>query len=252
MDESRGQNYRDQANLLLRCLDANDLDKADRVVDEITKFRESMLFKELGTLTRDLHDTIVTFGSDIDDKRINIKQLAEEEVPDAGQRLQYVIEMTEDAADRTLTAVEQGMPLAEDIGNRANYLSERWDDFKDRNLSPDQFRSLSMELDSYFADTTENAEALREKMNDALMAQEFQDLTGQILRRVIEMVHHVEESLVYLIKVSSGRGVLEETDGKSTAPKEEQLGPAVPGVSKPSEVVSGQDEVDDLLSSLGF
>ena len=251
MDDSRGQSYRNQANLLLRCLDANDLEKADRVVDEITKFRESMLFKELGTLTRDLHDTIVTFGSDIDEKRINIKQLAEEEVPDASQRLQYVIEMTEDAADRTLSAVEAGMPLAEDIGNRANYLSERWDNFKDRNLSPEQFRSLSMELDSYFADTTENAEALREKMNEALMAQEFQDLTGQILRRVIEMVHNVEESLVYLIKVSAGAGAIDEESGKET-PTKEMLGPAVPGVSKPSEVVSGQDEVDDLLSSLGF
>lgn len=249
--DARAQTYRDQAQLLVRCLDAGDIDKADRVVDEMTKLRESELFKELGTLTRDLHDTIVTFGSDIDGEKIDIIKLAEEEVPDATQRLQYVIEMTESAADRTLEAVETGLPLAEDIGNRANYLNERWENFKKRNMSPEEFRSLSLELDSYFVDTTENAELLREKMTDALMAQEFQDITGQILKRVIEMVNHVEESLVYLIKVSSGKGLL-ATDVQDVEQEQEKLGPAVPGVSKPSEVVSGQDEVDELLSSLGF
>lgn len=250
--DAKAQTYRDQAQLLIRCLDAGDIDKADRVVDEMTKLREGDLFKELGTLTRDLHDTIVTFGSDIDDKQINIKRLAEEEVPDATQRLQYVIEMTESAADRTLEAVETGFPLAEDIGNRANYLNEKWETFKKRNMSPDEFRSLSMELDSYFADTVDNAALLREKMNDALMAQEFQDITGQILKRVIEMVHNVEESLVYLIKVSSGKGLLALEDEQQVKPEEEKLGPAVPGVSEKSAVVSGQDEVDELLSSLGF
>lgn len=80
------------------------------------------------------------------------------------------------------------------------------------------------------------------------MAQDFQDLTGQIIRKVIDLVHDVEEKLVKLVRIT-GNKIEEETIVKEG--REKLAGPAVPGLDQ-GDQVSGQDEVDDLLSSLGF
>lgn len=256
MQEKNQEYYKREAEKLIQCIDSGDMDSAEQIIDSMTKLRETELFRELGTLTRDLHDTIKNFGKD--DSQIDLKELAEVEIPDATERLHYVIETTEKAANRTLEAVEEGLPLAIDISDRANYLQERWDKFKNRDLSVDEFRELSKELESYLMDTVSNGDALREKMNEALMAQEFQDITGQILRRVIEMVQHVEESLVYLVKISSGMVSDEDSAadkkkvGKAGADEAGLHGPVVPGTVSDENAVHSQDEVDDLLSSLGF
>ncbi len=258
MKEMNQQYYRGEAEKLIACLDSGDVQSAESIIDEMTKLRETELFRELGTLTRDLHDTIKNFGGGDGNNDLDLKKLAEVEIPDATERLNYVIETTEKAANRTLEAVEEGLPLAIDISDRANYLQERWDKFKNRDLSAAEFRELSRELESYLMDTVANGEALREKMTEALMAQEFQDITGQILRRVIEMVQHVEESLVYLIKLSSGRNeaiALNVQDEKLNEKDSDEVGlhgPAVPGTASANNAVQSQDEVDDLLSSLGF
>ncbi|THB64397.1 MAG: protein phosphatase CheZ [Gammaproteobacteria bacterium] len=256
MLEKNRKHYLSEAQRLIQCIEDGDISSADQIIDSMTKLRESELFKELGTLTRDLHDTIKNFG--VSDMDIDLKELTEVQIPDATERINYVIETTEKAANRTLEAVEQGLPLAIDISDRANYLQDRWEKFKSRDLTVDQFRELSQELESYLLDTVSNGEALREKMNEALMAQEFQDITGQILRKVIEMVQHVEESLVYLVKMSAGATDLERPkrpvslSAKTSKSDDELDGPVVPGTSTANNVVNGQDEVDDLLSSLGF
>jgi len=90
------------------------------------------------------------------------------------------------------------------------------------------------------------------------MAQEFQDLTGQILRRVITLVQEVEDNLVELIRLSGGEkaevepGASASKETKNTEDILKGVGPQVPGVGDDGGAVSGQDEVDDLLSSLGF
>ena len=87
-------------------------------------------------------------------------------------------------------------------------------------------------------------------MTNVLMAQDFQDLTSQIIKKVITLVEEVESNLVAIIKLTGG---LEKVNGKEVESREDKLaGPVVPGVNDSGSTVSGQDDVDDLLSSLGF
>lgn len=88
------------------------------------------------------------------------------------------------------------------------------------------------------------------------MAQDYQDLTGQIIRRVIALVEEVEGNLVQLVRISGQRIVddpqrSERKQSEASERMQKGEGPSIPGGDNEG-VVSGQDEVDDLLSSLGF
>ncbi len=226
---------------LLKCMEQGDEEGAREIVDELASVRETTLYQEVGKLTRELHDAISAFG--MDDR---IANLAEHDIPDARERLNYVIAKTDEAANRTLTAIEESLPLCEKLESESGNLHERWQRFRRKELDINDFRELSRSLEAFLAEQHRNAGQVRAHLNDALMAQDFQDLTGQIIKRVITLVEEVEANLVNLIKVA---GLPErEQDG----PKKHDLdGPVIPG-KETASTVSGQDEVDDLLSSLGF
>lgn len=218
-------------------------------MEDLSALRESHLFQELGKLTRDLHDALMGFQVDS-----NMASLAENEIPDAKERLNYVITMTEQAADKTLTAVESSVTLSNELGERASKLQENWGRFRKRDMQVEEFRAMSEELDEFFQWLDEKGPEINSRLSDIMMAQDFQDLTGQIIRRVIKLVQDVEEGLVGLIRVTGQKMM---TQGQAAQKKEKQgpdiaaVGPAVPGVDK-GDIVTSQDDVDDLLSSLGF
>lgn len=239
------QDTLDQARDLVAHMEAGNEAEVKRVLDDLAKVREAELFQELGRLTRDLHDTLNSFKLDS-----QIVELAEQEIPDAQERLNYVISMTEQAADKVLTAVEDSLPVSEDLQRRSSKLQEQWGRFRKRQLSVDEFRELSRDLDAFFPQVEDSAKMLQKNLSDVLMAQDFQDLTGQIIRKVITLVKDVEDNLVHLIRISGkgAQGAREESKEKDgTQPQ----GPHVPGVDK-GNVIEGQDDVDELLSSLGF
>ena len=246
MSEAIEKRIVDEENLarvrdLLQCMERGDEEGAREIVDELADVRETTLYQEVGKLTRELHDAISAFG--MDDR---IANLAEHDIPDARERLNYVIAKTDEAANRTLTAIEESLPLCEKLESESGNLHERWQRFRRKELDINDFRELSRSLEAFLAEQHRNAGQVRAHLNDALMAQDFQDLTGQIIKRVITLVEEVEANLVNLIKVA---GLPErEQDG----PKKHDLdGPVIPG-KETASTVSGQDEVDDLLSSLGF
>jgi chemotaxis protein CheZ len=222
----------------------NDMD-AGTVLAELAGFTDSQLFQEVGRLTRELHDSINSFVMDA-----RLAHIAENEIPDAAERLRYVIETTEQAANTTLGAVEESLPLADSLRSDAQHLSEQWQRFNSRQLSVDDFRDLSAELTRFLTVTQANSEALHNKLSDVLMAQGYQDITGQVIGKVIDLVKDVEFKLVELVRLS-GSHALGTKDADMRKPTVGAQGPAVPGVDK-GDRVSGQDEVDDLLSSLGF
>lgn len=143
------------------------------------------------------------------------------------------------------------MPICDGIESEAGELKGQWERFVKRELSAEEFRRLSSRLSAFLDSAGSNAGVLRGNLNEVMMAQDFQDLTGQIIERVITLVDEMEGSLVDLIRIS-GQSLREPVKPK----KEDVLkgvGPVVPGVDDAAEnIVSGQDEVDDLLSSLGF
>lgn len=243
--------YRKAAERLMDCVDAGDTVAAQGVIDDLTHLRETELFRELGTLTRDLHEAIKTFH--LDDR---LADITSQEIPDARERLNYVITMTDQAAHRTLNVIEDSMPLAQELSTESCRLLEQWQRFRRRELSADEFRRLSREVQGYFEKVRDNGQLMHNKLSEALMAQDYQDLTGQIIRKVIALVEEVEGNLVHLIRISGQRIVEERAGGGVDAAKEREAmmrgqGPSIPG-GDAGDVVASQDDVDDLLSSLGF
>jgi len=226
-------------------------EEADRILDQIAKMRESSLFQELGKLTRQFHESLNNFRLDS-----RIARFAEKDFPDARERLRHVVTMTAQSADRSLTAAEESMPICDAMQAQAADFKSEWQRFTNREMSAEEFRSLSTRLNGFFDEMNDNSSQLRSNLNDVVMAQDFQDLTGQIIERVITLVDEMEDSLVELIRISGQDLVPGEAASDKEKEKEEDAlkgsGPSIPGVDDAENVVSGQDEVDDLLSSLGF
>ncbi|MCX8048638.1 MAG: protein phosphatase CheZ [Methylohalobius sp.] len=233
----------EQARALVAALERGDVATADRVVDEIGRLREKQLFQELCQLTRQLHDALASFLADA-----QLAELAANDIPDARERLRYVITLTEQAATTTLNALDEMLPLVEGLEAKIQSLAGRWGKFLQREMSYREFRTLSGDLATFLQDASPKMETLRARLHEVLMAQSFQDLSGQIIRRVIGLVQQVETSLVELIRFSGQKGELRHPN--PTSGDLAGRGPSVPGLDKGQ--IANQDEVDDLLSSLGF
>ncbi|MTW20316.1 protein phosphatase CheZ [Allochromatium palmeri] len=251
-DEERLSLQLDLARRLVERLEAEDRDGADEIIRQLRLPYERELFEELGKLTRDLHEALNSFRGDS-----RLLELTRDEIPDAKERLNYVVSMTEQATHRTLNALDESMPIAESLHERSASLREQWGRFRNRELSIDEFRELARELDEFLTLSGQETDRLKSLMSEILMAQDYQDLTGQIIRRVIRLVQEVEENLVGLIRLSSARMELPKPDkpiaDESEPPDTQGHGPIVPNTQDAvADVVSSQDDVDALLSSLGF
>lgn len=228
------------AKELVSLIEQGEHDKAKSIVLEMSKIYEESIFFEVGKLTRELHNALVSFGLDA-----NIAELAEYDIPDAKARLSHVIDVTENAANTAMNVIEQLLPICEEYLAMTERLSGGWNKFLARDMSADDFRAMANEISDYFTATPEAFTRIRNGLNEIMMSQEYQDITGQMIKKVIVLVQDVEENLIRVIKATGIR-----VSEKKNDPSHLQ-GPVVPGVSN-GDVVSDQDDVDDLLSSLGF
>ena len=233
----------ERVKALLSCMESGNEENASKKLDELVRIRESSLYTELGKLTRDLHDSLNGFQLDT-----RFSAIANEEIPDAKERLNHVIEMTAKAADTTLGMIEDSLPICSDLGDEATKLNSELKNFKKKEMSVEEFRGFLKSLNIFLDDSIAKNGLLKDKLNEVLMAQGFQDLTGQIIKRVIILVNEVEDKLVGIIKVAGATMNVEEPVEVNKIKAE---GPHIPDIDK-GDFVSGQDEVDDLLSSLGF
>jgi chemotaxis protein CheZ len=223
-----------------------DLELGD-TLDDIMALRDSTLFVELGKMTREIHESIMNFRMDS-----RITDLAHTDIPDAKDRLEYVITMTENAANTVMTVVERGTPVAENLIEQSTKLTQQWQKFRRREMGPDELRAMGQEVETFFAESSAMMTELLSGFTEVLMAQDFQDLTGQIIRRVINLVNEIEANLVQLIRIQGENYVRDDKKDKPDAKGETILeGPQVPG-KESTDVMRGQDDVDDLLASLGF
>ncbi|NTS76376.1 protein phosphatase CheZ [Catenovulum sp. SM1970] len=229
-------------------LEAGDNDGANNVLEQCTKAASEELFAEVGKLTRQLHDSLRDFQLDP-----RISNLATEDIPDAKNRLEYVMTKTEQAANKTMDAVEASIPIANKLHDDIQNVIPSWDKLMTRQIDLSEFKRLCHSVDEILKAAEGDSEQLKEKLNEVLMAQDFQDLTGQVIRRVIDLVREVEDNLIHLLTVF---GASESQENQQAAETEVGLdetaeGPIIDAEER-SDVVSGQDDVDDLLSSLGF
>lgn len=205
--------------------DARRLENALRIVEGAPL--DQALFHEVGRLTRRLHSSLTAFSRDIGPR---VTQIVESDVPDAAAKLHRVIEMTSTAAHDVIEIVERQQQilleqrlLVEELRetvSKPDCTAERW---------ADAFERLA-------AVTLRANASLQQSGREIVMAQEFQDLSGQTIRKVIALVGEVESSLVSLVKMF---GVPQLEPVPEPECIEEKKG-------------CNQDEVDDLLASLGF
>ena len=179
--KSFDDNFLAHAEELVHEIQQGNEEKVRNLLTYLGEVRETGLYNEVGKMTRQLHDSLNAFCEDT-----RLDELTEEEIPDARARLRHVITMTQKSADRSLSAVEGTMPKCDALTQRIDELGEAWQNFKRREMSVEQFRELSTKLENFFVDAHKDTDDIRGGLNEIMMAQDFQDLTGQIITRVIE------------------------------------------------------------------
>lgn len=241
---------RNQADRLKSLVDQGDLAGALGIISELNQTRDKTLFQEVGRLTRTLHESIRNFHIDAQDQ-VTRDEISK--IEDASDRLAYVVEMTNKAANKTLDLVEDTMPIASSLAAEAQQLQEDWARLQRKEMKPDEFRDLSGRIGVFLNRLCDDTDRLNRNLSDILLAQDFQDLTGQVINRVTGLVKEVEHNLVNLVRMA---GQVDKITG--TVHQIEKVEAGITGEGpqihqdKRPDVVSGQDDVDDLLSSLGF
>jgi len=236
----------EQAKLLVEYIETDQQDKADELIAEIQSPINTALFAEIGKLTRQLHDSLNNFHLD---SRLN--DLATADIPDAKERLNFVISRTEEAANKTMDAVETIFPVIDSIQQQISTVKPLWHKLMHNDLDVGEFKALCRDIDILLKTTEKETNKIHGLMTDVLMAQDFQDLTGQVIRKVIDLVREVEDSLINMLTAFGMNSEPEKTDYLPKVGKNLVEGPIMNSESR-QDVVSDQDDVDDLLSSLGF
>jgi chemotaxis protein CheZ len=200
------------------------------------------LLGRIGHLTRQLREGLRELGLD--------KQVARaaQAIPDARDRLNYVASMTERAAHRALNAIELAQPLQEELADRAKGLTKRWDEWFQNPIELDHARELVMDTRGYLQHVPQQASAINTQLMEIMMAQDFQDLTGQVIKKMMEVVNDVETQL---LQVLIDNAPMEKRHEPAPSAQSNLLnGPQINAANP--EAVTDQAQVDDLLESLGF
>ena len=197
------------------------------------------VINRVGHLTRTLHDALRELGYD----RLLEKSAAM--IPDARDRLNYVVKMTEQAAVRALNAIEAAQPIQARLGGEAERLSALWQQLFDQKLSVEEFKQLVTATRAYLADVPEQTRATNAQLLEIMMAQDFQDLTGQVIKKITLLAQGLEQQLLHLLVDFAPAEVRCEIDCGLLN------GPVVNAAARP-DVMTNQNQVDELLASLGF
>ncbi|MBS0298728.1 MAG: protein phosphatase CheZ [Proteobacteria bacterium] len=203
---------------------------------------DKKVIDQIGQLTRNLHDSLRELGYD---RRL---EAIAAEVPEAQDKLSYVATKTEQAAERTLNATEIAMPIQDKLSADAIHLSEQWKQaFEIHQTNPDteKFKTLLIDTLQYLDKVPEQTNATNAQLMEIMMAQDFQDLTGQVIKKITHMVQSLEKDLIDLLLANV-------PTKKITAADEGLMNGPVTNPEKCNDVVCNQDQVDDLLASLGF
>jgi chemotaxis protein CheZ len=207
--------------------------------DSSTTIKHDEVLVRVGQMTRSLHDSLRGLGFD------KLMQRATHDIPDARDRLDYVAKMTEQAAQKVLNATDAANPLQDQIGDGAKGLTAQWQATLDAPFSEARYREEAARTMAYLASTQLATAATHAHLLEIMMAQDFQDLTGQVIKKVTVLAHGLEQQLVQLLVDYSPAEVKRDLDNSLL--NGPQINPA-----GNSEVVANQSQVDDLLDSLGF
>ncbi|MEI7968186.1 MAG: protein phosphatase CheZ [Betaproteobacteria bacterium] len=193
----------------------------------------------LGQLTRSLHDSLRELGYD------RVIEKAAQSIPDTQDRLQYIAIMTEKAASRVLSATEAAQPIQEQMSSDATQLSREWDRVFANEMSVADFKALAGRTQEFLREIPRQTKVTNDHLLEIMMAQDFQDLTGQVIKKMMDMTRLVEKQLLELLLEQLPPERKEQIEASGLA------GPVVK-ITGSQDIVTNQQQVDDLLESLGF
>jgi chemotaxis protein CheZ len=223
-------------------------DGADLATDRI--------LARIGQLTRTLRDSMRELGLDKHVER------AAEAVPDARDRLKYIAAMTEQAAERVLTSIEIAKPMQEQLQHDAAELDARWEQWYSAPIEREEVRALMSDTRTFLRGVPEITTATNAQLLEIMLAQDFQDLTGQVIKKITDVVYLIEQQLlgVLIDNIAAERreqfaataaALAAEPISPTGSPESLLNGPQINPEGK-TDVVQDQGQVDDLLASLGF
>lgn len=219
---------------------ADDMDQSNADQGSDAWPQQEVVFNRIGQMARALHDTLGQLGYD------KLLEKTVSAIPDAKDRLAYVANLTEQAACRVLNATDIAGPLVDQIESESVTLGERWDMVFDNKLGPEDFRALAIETRQFLKEQLpQKAKSTHAQLTEIMMAQDFQDLTGQVIKKIVSLAQDLEYNLM---------GVLIEVlpEAKRTSEVASLMNGPVVNAEGRSDVVVSQEQVDDLLDSLGF
>jgi len=205
------------------------------------------ILNRVGHVTRTLHDSLSGLGLD------KILEQVAQDIPDARDRLAYVARMTEQAAERVLNATDVAIPLQEELAAGATALQLRWKDVMREPSLKSEYNLAANETLTYLTMAGKNTAETKALLMDIMMAQDFQDLTGQVIKKITGLAQELEQQLVQLlIDFSPAIPKKDAEANKADAGDNSSLlnGPQID--PNAVDVVASQEQVDDLLDSLGF
>lgn len=197
------------------------------------------VINKLGQMTRKFHDTLHELGYGEDLEKVASF------IPDTRDRLSYVVTMTQNAAEKVLNATEAAQPIVAKIEVDSQQLAREWQKLFDNQLDTEQFKNLAKQTQAFLLEVPKQAKVTNSYLTEIMMAQDFQDLTGQVIKKIVEVTQQMEKQLVELL--------VESVPSTANPDANSGLlnGPVI-NASGRNDVVSNQNQVDDLLESMGF
>jgi chemotaxis protein CheZ len=191
------------------------------------------MFDRLGGIVRMLHDSMRELGYD--------RSLAQvtSQITDAQGRLEYVANLTEQAANKVLNATDAGIPEQDALAKTAKDIDARWESLFAGKLSVDDFKILAGDSKTFANTVIAATDSEKARLLEIMMAQDFQDLTGQLIKKVVMITSSVERELAQILLDNAPPDIKDKA-------VELMEGPSVPNAALE------QDDVDNLLDSLGF
>jgi chemotaxis protein CheZ len=197
------------------------------------------IHQRIGALTRQLHDSLNGLG--LTDK---VKAWAGE-VPDAKSRLSYIARLTGEAAEKVLNNVDQAKVHHDHIATETRRIGAL--------IVKDPVAAVAKgHVMNFLSDVEESTKQIDQNLTNIMLAQDFHDLTGQVISKVVVLAANIETQLIsLLILTAPGDNAPKPTQAPTNVDQHVPQGPTVTPEGNP-DVVHGQSEVDDLLASLGF
>ncbi len=201
---------------------------------------DNEMYDQIGKMTRSLHDTLRALGHD---KTIEKTAGA---IPDARERLAYVLSMTEQAASRVLNAVDAISPLQDKAQDEARALREEWQRVGDMRKDSKDYRATVERTRQFFDSIDRDSDTSKAQLMEIVMSQEFQDLTGQVIKKIVDLAQEMETQMLSLLNMTAPPSANGKDDGQLLN------GPAMTSDKQQQKAISSQNEVDSFLDSLGF